>query len=232
MSEGKKKTKSVAAVICVILAVTLLVVIGAVAVAYCSVFGIFAPKDLGVSYSEEDAETALEKFNVVFNDETDLSLLQKGDCSVAVGSSAMRTVSFTSAELTALADGFLGDAAEKQQILIKDDGRMVYSGKVNIVSFLQLMKMETGDLNLGPIEKVNISMESELVLKDGQLALRIDKVSAGMFEDPTTEALEKLLNGNDVLPLGITTESVETVENVLTVTAELPEEIVVTKKTP
>lgn len=232
MSGERKKTKSVAAAICAILALMLFVVIGAVAVVYCSVFGVFDPKDLGVSYTEKDSETAMEKFNVVFDDDTDLSLLKKGDCSVEVGSAAMRTVSFTSAELTALADSFLGDAAEKQQILIKDDCRMVYSGKVNIVSFLSLMKPDAGELDLGPIEKINISMESEFVLKDGQLALRVNEISAGMFEETATEALKKLMNGNDVLPLGITTEAVGTVENVLTITAELPEEIVVTKKTP
>jgi hypothetical protein len=109
---------------------------------------------------------------------------------------------------------------------------MVYSGKVNIVSFLSLMKPDAGELDLGPIEKINISMESEFVLKDGQLALRVNEISAGMFEETATEALKKLMNGNDVLPLGITTEAVGTVENVLTITAELPEEIVVTKKTP
>ncbi len=235
MAEKQKSKKKKVVKICVItiIIVVLVVPLIAIGVILSSVLGVLPPKDLGVTYSEQDYSTAMDKLNITFADTIDPDEpLDFSKVKIETGESVRQVQELTSSEVTAVVNSMMSDIAENQQVKISENNKVAYSGTVKLQEALDYLKIDIGDVAVvSDIEKVNLVMEAELCVSGDKLAVKPESIQLGMLEELSKIIFDEIASGGGEIELPIDAFEVGTVDDKITLDAVLPESITITEKT-
>ncbi len=203
---SKKKKKHVGCFVVLGIFIVILVGIGFLA---ASLFGLLGPKDLGVSYTEKDYQSAIEKIGTktTFNGMTDEELreytidLKKAGTKLSItdydwefSDYQEKNFELTPAEATA----FLNEVApgfywfEGQQINILKDGTVEASGTLLLAKALNELYPDLKDMiPIATPDKLNLYAVGGISISENQLTLNTEELKTGLVSPVSEDMLDE-----------------------------------------